>query len=108
MADPGDPQTSEQHDPGLAPPIQEPDPVCNPNKPPQEQMQQESGLPGQSNQQRESGKGKKSFPLSDAELLPFALAETNHNELNQMKILDLTGTRALGFTSRSSLASRHR
>ena len=92
MADPGDPQPSEQHDPGPRAPIPEQDPVLNPNEPPQEQMQQESGLPGPSNQQRESGKGKKSFPLSDAELLPFALAETNHNELNQMKILDFTGT----------------
>ena len=67
MADPGDPQTSEQPDPGPRAPIPEPDPIRNPNEPPMEQRQQESEVPGPSNQRRKSGGGKKSFPLSDAE-----------------------------------------
>ena len=92
MADPGDPQTSEPHDPGPAPPVQEPDPVCNPNKPAQEQRQQESPLPGPSNHMGKSKGAKKSFPLPDEELLPFLLSESNHNEVNQLKILDFATT----------------
>ena len=92
MADPGDPETSEQHDAGPAPPVQEPDPARNPNKPAQEQRQQESPLPGPSNHGGKSSGAKKSFPLPDEELLPFLLSETNHNEVNQLKILDFART----------------
>ena len=92
MADPSDPQTSEKHDTGPPPPIQETDPVCNPNEPPEEQIQQESELPGQSNQRRESGGGKKSFPLPDADLLLFLVSETNPREPDQMKVLDFART----------------
>ena len=101
MADPGDPQTSENHDTGPPPPIQETDPVHNPNEPPEEPIQQESELPGPSNQLRQSGGGKKSFPLPDADLLPFLVSETNPRELDQIKVLDFAGTApnniAVGF-----------
>ena len=55
-------------------------------------MQQESELPGLSNQAGKSGGAKKSFQLPDEELLPFLLSETNHKEVNQLKILDFAGT----------------
>ena len=98
MADPGDPQTSEQPDPGPRAPIPEPDPVRNPNEPPMEQRQQESEVPGPSNQRRKSGGGKKSFPLSDAELLPFLVSETNINEVNQLRLLSFAGTSSNNIT----------
>ena len=98
MEDPGDPKPSPQPDAEPLPPIQEWGSLQIPNKPLQEQRKEKSEVPMPNHQRRQSGGGRKSSPLPDAELLQFFESETNNSEVNQIQIFEFLGTTPTNLT----------